>query len=329
MGGSRPRIWAGRAPHGLALLLALSAATLAAVALDVRPGAAVALLLTAVALVLAGLGYLLHTLAQRRLVDQMSRRAELADHERATEFADRERAAEALASRAAEMERGNAQLSETNARLSAALTFKNDLTSMLTHDVAQPISSIASLAELLCADWTDLPDDIRFELATKIDKNTHRLITMMNDLQLLFRLDTGSVTARRAPVPLLEVVLAVTTTEDDLDVEVDEDLAVLADREHLTVVMQNLVTNAFAYGEMPVLVQAARHGATIAVTVQDNGPGVPEEQLPNLFGRCTRGAGLGLFVVRHLVEANGASVRYEQVRPRGARFTVTWEAAPV
>ena len=80
--------------------------------------------------------------------------------------------------------------------LAAALAFKNDLTSMLTHDVAQPISSIASLAELLCADWHDLPEDIRLELATKIDKNTRRLIKMMNDLQLLFRLDTGTVTAR-------------------------------------------------------------------------------------------------------------------------------------
>jgi signal transduction histidine kinase len=328
MGGSRPRIWAGRAPHGLALLLALSAATLAAVALDVRPGAAVALL-TAVALVLAGLGYLLHTLAQRRLVDQMSRRAELADHERATEFADRERAAEALASRAAEMERGNAQLSETNARLSAALTFKNDLTSMLTHDVAQPISSIASLAELLHADWADLPDDIRFELATKIDKNTQRLIKMMNDLQLLFQLDTGSVTARQAPAPLREVVLAAMAPGDGVDVEVDEDLVVLADREHVTVVVQNLVRNALAYGELPVVVRADQRGETIRLTVEDNGPGIPEDQVPNLFGRFTRGAGLGLFVVRHLVEANGGSVRYEQGRPRGARMTVTLGAAPI
>jgi signal transduction histidine kinase len=407
MGRSRPKVWAGRVLHGLALLLALSAAALAAAALDVHPGAAVAFLLAAVALA----GYLLRTLAQRRLLDEMSRRAEFAatllqsmneavmvldanhrvidvnrrwreltghdtdrplpleppplpppaggdwlmprvdgthvpvlatlapipdEHGAArgyvatyVDIAGRKRAEEALADRAAELERGNGLLSEANARLATALTVKNDLTSMLTHDVAQPISSIASLAELLCADWTDLPDDTRFELATKIDKNAHRLIKMMNDLQLLFRLDTGAVTARRAPVPVLEVVLAVTTTEDDVAVEVDEDLAVLADREHLTVVMQNLVGNALAYGAMPVVVSAARRGETVAVTVQDNGPGIAEEQLPNLFGRFTRGTGLGLFIVRHLVEANGGSVTYEQVRPGGARFTVTWEAAPV
>jgi signal transduction histidine kinase len=400
MGTSRPRTWAGRVRHGLALLLALSAAALAAAALDVRPAAAVAFLLVAVGLA----GYLLRALAQHRLIGEMREREKFAatlvqsmneavmvldanhrvidvnrrwreltgvpaDHPLPLEppplppaaggdwllsradgsqvpvlatlapisdeqgaargyvatyvdIADRKRAEQTLADRAAELERGNA-------RLAAALTFKNDLTSMLTHDVAQPMSSIASLAELLCADWADLPDDIRFELATKIDKNAHRLIKMMNDLQLLFRLDTGSVAARQAPVPVREVVLAATAPEDDVDVDVDEDLVVLADREHLTVVVQNLVHNALAYGEMPVVVSAGRRGETVQLTVQDNGPGIPQDLLPNLFGRFVRGAGLGLFIVRHLVEANGGSVRYEQVRPRGARLTVTLEAAPV
>jgi signal transduction histidine kinase len=234
------------------------------------------------------------------------------------DIGDRKRAEEALAERAEELERGNA-------RLAAALAFKNDLTSMLTHDVAQPVSSIASLSELLCTDWTDLPDDIRFELASKIDKNTHRLIKMMNDLQLLFRLDTSAVNARRSPVPVLEAVPAF----EGVTVDIDEDLSVLADREHLTSVLHNLVKNALDHGEAPVIVTGVRRGETVVLTVQDNGPGISEELLPNLFGRFTRGAGLGLFIVRHLVEANGGSVRYEQVLPRGARMVVTWEAAPV
>ena len=235
------------------------------------------------------------------------------------EIADRKRAEQALIDRAEELERGNA-------RLAAALTFKNDLTSMLTHDVAQPISSIASLSELLCADWTDLPDDVRFELASKIDKNTQRLIKMMNDLHLLFRLDTGSITARQAPVPLLEV--ASTVQEDvELDIELDigEELAVLADRGHLTVVLHNLVRNALEHGEPPVVVSGTRQGDTVVLNVQDNGPGIAEELRPGLFGRSAH----GLFIVRHLVEANGGTVRHEQVLPRGTRMVVTWEAAPI
>ncbi|TWG25961.1 sensor histidine kinase [Actinoplanes teichomyceticus] len=241
------------------------------------------------------------------------------------DIAERKEAEEALSEHAAELERGNAELA-------AALAFKNDLTSMLTHDVAQPISSIASLAELLCADWSDLPDDIRLELATKIDKNTRRLVKMMNDLQLLFRLDTGAVTARRVPVPLLEVVRATsaeTPGAGEVEVAIDENVSALADRGHLAVVVANLLKNAITHGAAPIRVSAERQpDGTVLLCVQDSGAGIPQDVLPSLFGRFIRGSGLGLFIVRHLVEANGGSVRYEHAVPRGARLLITLEAAP-
>ena len=248
------------------------------------------------------------------------------------DIADRKRAEEALSEHAAELRRSNARLREANTRLETALAFKNDLTSMLTHDVAQPISSIASLSELLSTDWADLPEDIRLELAAKIGKNTHRLIKMMNDLQLLFRLDTGSVTARRTPVPLLEIVRAAAaefSSGVDVELDIDEDVSALADRAHLTVVVQNLLRNALAYGDAPVQIRAERQASTVVLIVQDRGPGIPEELVPDLFGRFMRGAGLGLFIVRHLVEANGGSVRYERAEPRGARLVVTLESGSV
>ena len=248
------------------------------------------------------------------------------------DIADRKRAEESLNAHAAELSRSNEQLRDTNTRLAAALTFKNDLTSMLTHDVAQPISSIASLAELLSDDWADLPEDIRLELARKIDKNTRRLIKMMNDLQLLFRLDTGSITARRTPVPLREVVEGVVASaagDEDVEIMVGEDVSALADRGHVTAVVQNLLANALAYGASPVRVRGHREGDAVVLSIEDRGAGIPEELLPDLFGRFMRGAGLGLFIVRHLVEANGGSVRYEPAEPRGARLVVTLESAPV
>ena len=247
------------------------------------------------------------------------------------DIGDRKRAEDMLSRHADELMRSNDRLREANTRLESALAFKNDLTSMLTHDVAQPISSIASLAELLSGDWTDLPDDIRFDLATKIDKNTRRLIKMMNDLQLLFRLDTGSITARRTPVSVLEVVEAVAgdVSEDDVQIAVDEQVSALADRGHLTVVVKNLLSNALAYGEGPVEVRADRRADTVLLIVQDRGPGIPEELVPRLFDRFVRGAGLGLFIVRHLVEANGGTVRYERAEPRGARLVVTFESASI
>jgi signal transduction histidine kinase len=154
----------------------------------------------------------------------------------------------------------------------------------------------------------------------------------MNDLQLLFRLDTGSITARRTPVPLLEVVESVVASaagDEDVEIAVGEDVSPLADRGHLTAVVQNLVSNALAYGASPVRVRAAREADLVVLVVEDRGTGIPDELVPDLFGRFMRGAGLGLFIVRHLVEANGGSVRYEPAEPRGARLVVTLESAPV
>ncbi|MET0422637.1 MAG: HAMP domain-containing sensor histidine kinase [Actinoplanes sp.] len=323
---------AGRILLGLAPLLALAATAIAVAALDPQPHGAVVALVT-IAVLMTG-GSLVRSLdaaeqRRRRLTDELRDRQQFADSLRLS-MTD---ATAALTSHAADLEHGNGRLRESNARLEAALAFKNDLTSMLTHDMAQPISSIASLAELLRADWADLPDDIRLELATKIDKNTQRLIKMMNDLQLLFRLDTGTVTARRVPVPLLEVAESVVAgsvvAAADVEIAIGEELSALADRGHLTVVVQNLMTNAIAYGAPPFRISAQRSGDTVELAVQDSGPGIPDELLTKLFDRFMRGSGLGLFIVRHLVEANGGSVRYEPATPQGARLIVRLETAPI
>jgi signal transduction histidine kinase len=242
---------------------------------------------------------------------------------------EHKRAEQELITRADELGRTNAQLREANRQLESALQFKNDLTSMLTHDVAQPISSIASLAELLASDWADLPDDVRYELATKIDRNTTRLIRMMSDLQLLFRLDTGSVTARRTPVSIREVIETVTEELDaeGVDISIDEDVSVLADRAHLWHVVRNLLGNAVKYGQAPIEVRAHREADRVLLIVADQGSGIPADLVPKLFDRFMRGAGLGLFIVRHLVEANGGSVRYERVEPHGARMIIDLEPA--
>lgn len=248
------------------------------------------------------------------------------------DITERKRHQDALAAHAAQMQQANDQLRAANAQLESALAFKSDLMSMLSHDVSQPISSIASLAELLTADWTDLPDDIRQELAGKIDKNTRRLVGMMNDLTLLFRLDAGKVTARRTPVPVREVVESVVTglsanTVDDVTVSVDAELSALIDRAHLRHILQNLLSNAVRYGTAPIEVQAWREPDRIIIAVRDHGKGIPADLVPTLFDRFVRGAGLGLFIVRHLVEANGGTVRYEAGVPRGASLLVTLEPA--
>jgi PAS domain S-box-containing protein len=250
-------------------------------------------------------------------------------------------AEQALAERAADLERVNDELRRGTAQLGEATDFKRDLMSLVSHEVSQPLSSVASLAELLATDWADLPDDVRLELAQKVDKNTRRLTRMINDMLLLFRLDAGAVTARPDSVPVGEVVETVADSAPataQIVISGDPDVCALVERGHLWQVLSNLVSNAMTYGEPPIEITTRRVRGGVLVSVRDHGAGIPAERLPHLFdritprsggssGRTKKGSGLGLFIVRHLVEINGGSIWYEDADPRGACFCVRLEPA--
>lgn len=253
------------------------------------------------------------------------------------DITDIQRAEAALADRAAELQGANEDLQRSNRELGEAATFKQDLMSLMSHELSQPLSSAASLSELLATEWSDLPDDVRLELTRKIENNVRRLTRMIHDMVLLFRLDAGLVSARRAAVPVSEVLETVVDSAPDtaqIVASVDPDLCVMVERGHLWHVLANLLSNAMTFGEPPVEITAEASAQRVRITVRDYGPGIPPERVPHLFerlqgrgttGRRTRGSGLGLFIVRHLVEVNGGSIRYAAADPRGASLIVELE----
>jgi len=162
---------------------------------------------------------------------------------------------------------------------------------------------------------------------------------MVNDMLLLFHLDSGTVTARRTPVPVSEVVDTVAAslpTGVEISRQISPAADTLVDRNHLEQILTNLLTNAVAYGEPPIEVVARLDGKTALVMVTDHGPGIPDEIRPYLFDRAVRpkatgtgsgkGRGLGLFIARHLAEVNGGTIWYEPAKPHGARLVVRLEA---
>lgn len=97
----------------------------------------------------------------------------------------------------------------------------------------------------------------------------------------------------------------------------------------------NLVGNAAKYGDPPIELHCSRSERHVVIAVRDYGPGVPDGFVAHLFDRFTRadtpsvggtpGTGLGLFIVRQLVAANGGTISYEPASPRGSRFVVQLE----
>jgi two-component system sensor histidine kinase MtrB len=131
----------------------------------------------------------------------------------------------------------------------------------------------------------------------------------------------------------IELALASVPHPAAIELHVPDDLMVLADARRLEQVVANVLENALVHGAPPVVVQAAPTDNEVVLTVRDHGSGVPESLIPTLFSRLrtlgrrdrdqARGTGLGLALVKGLVEAMGGRVAYEAAPEGGALFSLT------
>jgi two-component system sensor histidine kinase MtrB len=113
--------------------------------------------------------------------------------------------------------------------------------------------------------------------------------------------------------------------EAELTLDVDEGLEAVVDPVVLDRVVSNLVINALRHGEPPVVVSARQTDRHLRISVDDEGPGVPESIRAQLFEQFTRGAptggsGLGLAIARSYAVAHGGDLLYHPRRPAGASF---------
>jgi len=213
---------------------------------------------------------------------------------------------------------------------------KNDLISVLAHDFKGPLTSILGYAELIAEGA--LGDDDTREAATVIRKNVARLNTLANDTLALSRIEHGELELAVDNVNLGELVREIVERmKDARDIVVSvetEDSIVSGDLERLRQVFENLIRNAVKYspdGDV-VSVTVRSQGEYVRVAITDRGIGIPPAELPNLFKRFARasnaknakiqGTGIGLFLVKMLVEKHSGRVEVESEVNRGSTFAV-------
>ncbi|GAA1038701.1 hypothetical protein GCM10009557_55430 [Virgisporangium ochraceum] len=244
-----------------------------------------------------------------------------------------------LTSRAGDLERANDALRSAQQRTA-------DLVAMLSHDVRQPLGVITGYCEVLLEGWEALSDEKKLREVGRISRAGGKMMELVEEVLTLTEVDQGGLKARRSGIRMEE---ALGEALDGLSAserprtraDVEPGLAVLADARHLQQILVNLLSNAHKYGgeDAEVRVQAGRlDNALVEIVVSDSGEGVPPEFVPHLFERFSRaasgvaptrtGTGLGLYIVRELVEANGGTIRYEPNRPTGSRFVVELPADP-
>jgi signal transduction histidine kinase len=227
--------------------------------------------------------------------------------------------------------------------VAAANRAKDEFLAVLSHELKTPLTPILSWALLLQQGRLDAPTSVRGLEA--IERNARLQARIIEDLLDVSRAMTGKLTLNLAPIALGPVILAAidavrSTAEAKriaLEVEIDPEAGLVSgDADRLQQVVWNLLSNAIKFTPQGgrVEIRLARVDAQLQLRVRDNGRGIRRELLPRLFERfwqadssTTRlygGLGLGLAVVRHLVELHGGSVGADSDgEGQGATFTAT------
>ncbi len=226
-------------------------------------------------------------------------------------------------------------------RLSYQIERDARFASEVSHELRSPLMTLAASSAVLEARRDDLPERAQQALDLLVD-DVDRFQQLVEDLLEISRFDVGAQKLELDRVNIAELVMQSLefASEPDVVVEVDSavsDLDVRADKRRIVRVMANLIDNARKYAEGVETVRVTSGGAdTVCIAVEDDGPGVPEDERQQIFDRFSRGrsagqrgggdsgVGLGLSLVTEHVKLHGGTVWCEPRRDdgTGARFVI-------
>lgn len=220
---------------------------------------------------------------------------------------------------------------------------KTELVSMVAHELRSPLTSISGFSELLL-DRSVESEQAR-EYAAIILKESNRLSELINKYLDISRIESGRSQLKKAPLDVREVVEKVLDINRpqaekkriDVSVEVPPTLsAVTADREMIEQVILNLFTNAVKYSpeDTTIQVRVLERAADVLIEVEDEGYGIPETSQKKIFDKFYRvpdnarvrdvtGSGLGLSLVKEIVEAHGGEITVRSQVGVGSVFSFT------
>lgn len=202
-----------------------------------------------------------------------------------------------------------------------------DEAAITAHQIRSPLALVHQLLDTLLTYGAQLDPETTTDMLDRALSHTS---------SLLERVDALLMTATSATATRIDVHESLRAAIGDahserVTLQCPEGLIAVAQPGHLREIAAILVSNAIQHGRPPVTVTAARSASRVHVVVEDEGPGVPADGVPQLFrtrGEGT-GRGIGLSAARILARANGGALSYEPRQPHGARFILTLPAGPI
>jgi signal transduction histidine kinase len=228
---------------------------------------------------------------------------------------------------------------EARLQLERANELKANFIALAAHELRTPMTTIHGFVTTLHHLGDRLDPEQRDNVRLALIQQTERMARLVEQLLDLSRLDADAIDIVREHIDVRaqveEIVRTVAPDPAVVEVAVPADTEASLDRNVLDRVIGNLITNAFRYGEPPVIVSAERTDRHIRITVEDRGHGVAPEFVPDLFERFSRsegsrssavGTGLGLAIARSYARAHGGDLVYEDAEPIGAKFRLVLPA---
>ncbi|MFI5755783.1 ATP-binding protein [Streptomyces sp. NPDC051569] len=216
-----------------------------------------------------------------------------------------------------------------------------ELIATVAHELRSPLTSVKGFTATLLAKWERFTDDQKRLMLETVDADADRVTRLITELLDISRIDSGRMEVRRQPVDIgaaigrhVQAHVASGQSADRFLVRVLQPLPDLwADPDKIDQVLGNLLENAVRHGEGTVTIEVAaayiQHAENVtkgtAVTVCDEGPGIPEESMGRVFTRFWRGSkrggtGLGLYIVKGIVEVHGGTITVGRGPGGGAQF---------
>ncbi|MFH0852271.1 MAG: HAMP domain-containing sensor histidine kinase [bacterium] len=227
-------------------------------------------------------------------------------------------------------------------RLLEASKMKTEFIRIASHQLRTPLSSLRWANDLLMSGGSiGKPTEEQVEYLGIIKESNQRMLKLINDLLDVTKIEMGNMAIETKPVNLKEVAEAAVkdlsslakANNINLVLKAEENLPpALSDIEKSKMVFSNLIDNAIKYskGRGEVAVSMAKNGNCIQVSVRDEGVGIPKAQQKNIFQKFFRsdnvmkhqtvGSGLGLFIVKAIIDAHKGSIWFESEENKGSVF---------
>ncbi|MBE7639495.1 sensor histidine kinase [Salegentibacter sp. BLCTC] len=226
-------------------------------------------------------------------------------------------------------------------------TYRKEFMGNVSHELKTPLFTVQGYI-LTLLDGAMKDKTVRKKYLQRASKGVERLIYIVRDLDMITKLETGDLHLEKEDFNIVEIIqgsfdlLEMKAAKKNItltfDIDYDKPIWVYGDRDRIQQILTNLIVNSIKYGKEDGTTEISIENLIknkVIVRVTDNGEGIEEENLPRVFERFYRvdksgsrkegGSGLGLSIVKHIIEAHDEKIYVESVFGVGSEFSFTLE----